>query len=72
MLKDKGTMANKSMGTVSINAVGLAYILGRNDLDDIIATKTKMLRQEGNRNIDNFLSFIRQIKRQDENLNHSN
>lgn len=72
MLETTGTTVHKSMETVSINAVGLAFILERKDLDDIIAAKTKLLKEKGNRNIDDFLSFVHQIKRQNEIANYSN
>jgi hypothetical protein len=72
MLENTGSTVHKSLETVSINAVGLAYILGRMDLDDIIAAKTKVLKEKGNSNIDDFLSFVRLIKRQNEVGNYSN
>ncbi|NRF91948.1 hypothetical protein HQN89_13080 [Paenibacillus frigoriresistens] len=62
MLEKENRMKHSSIDTTAINVVGMAFILGRNDLDDIISSKTQMLREKGSRNIDEFLRFVHQIK----------
>jgi hypothetical protein len=47
----------------AMRAIGLAYILGRIDqLDSLIAAKTRFLRDRNDPSLDAFLDFARKIK----------
>jgi hypothetical protein len=62
MLNYENPKAFTPLETAAINAVGLAYLLKRSDLDDIIAAKVEMFKENGTGNLDKFISFVDNIK----------
>jgi hypothetical protein len=61
MMEYENPNAYTPLETAAINAVGLAYLLKREDLDNIIAAKADMLEQTGTGNLNRFINFVGNI-----------